>query len=482
MCLPLCTIITPATLNENVVLQHSSEKLDIATLQISNPKLFREFGYTVNATRSGDLQRFLGVRTILTRLAVAAAANGEIVQLSTPSTNSTYEQTFYGPVVKCLDAPSTIAAQIDTVSEEHKVTLGPDLLEVSNDYFAYVPVTTHANSTPSYLLTADLVGSSMKIHTSNQILLRFSRYNGTNNSVDNPRPFNPHYLVCELRNSSYHVNFTWSNGQQSFPRIQITTLNPVLQTTNITNSDADLQGIAYSAFMRAFSSQIVGHLSFYRDVGPTNDTDENVKANRPYSKISTNLAQTTLLGSCDLNNFFIKNHALGKNEQPSELFSARRLNDIKIARNRTLDVLIEELSFNVTMSLITNPRFAPSVPTNVTVIRAQTTYVYSPQPLLLTYGLALSFSFLAVCLGLFAYWSNGVSHDNAFFSIVSTTRGVHFSDLEVHERLGALPLDKKLARAELVFRIPGQSQPESSAERRVSEGGGLGFRIVLAAK
>ncbi len=117
---------------------------------------------------------------------------------------------------------------------------------------------------------------------------------------------------------------------------------------------------------------------------------------------------------------------------------------------------------------------SPLTPANVTTTQARNIYLYQPRNLLLTYGLAIFFAFLAICLGLFAYFSNGVSHDISFSTIFCTTRGIHFSSLNAHEKLGALPLDKRIARTMLRFYIP------SEAAREANSCGLWGFGLAWA--
>jgi len=89
--------------------------------------------------------------------------------------------------------------------------------------------------------------------------------------------------------------------------------------------------------------------------------------------------------------------------------------------------------------------------TNVTNTYPSNIYTYQPQNVLISYGITLLFVLLANALGFFPYVSNGVSHDNSFSSVMCTTRDIHLSKLNAHERLGALPLDKKVGSTKLRF-------------------------------
>ena len=331
---------------------------DVATLQISSPSRFREFAYTVNATNEGQ-QKFIGPRTILNRLAVGTAANGEIVQLTTPFTNATYEQSFSAPLIRCQDANSTIAKQIDAVAQKRKEKLDPSILEVSNDYFAFVPAINSSDSQNASIQEADLSSQKGATHAYNQLWLRFQTSSETEDRSNVTSQRSMRYLLCEMQNASYHVNFTWVNGKQFFEVLHLDTIGTVPYPSSVSYSDSDAVNLAYSAFMWSLSSQIVGYLSFHQDIDSGNDMATDVNAGRIYSEIGTNLALTSLLGSSDLDSYFVKNHALGaKDGKPAEAHSPQRLHDTVFARNRTLDVMIQELSFNITMSLLSNPNFA----------------------------------------------------------------------------------------------------------------------------
>lgn len=98
--------------------------------------------------------------------------------------------------------------------------------------------------------------------------------------------------------------------------------------------------------MWAFTDPLTGTMSFYT----VNSTETGSPSN--FSEITTSIQLTSLLGSSDLHVFFDLNHGIvaGINCTSSD----QRVQDINLARNRTLDVLIEELSFNTTVSFMTN--------------------------------------------------------------------------------------------------------------------------------
>ena len=264
---------------------------------------------------------------------MAAAANGEVLQLPTPYTNATYVQQFHGPIAKCSEANSTVAGFIDAAAIRRKNNLDPSLREISNDYFAFVPALSRLNASTSTIEEANLDDSNGALRASNQLWLRFLKSELDEKNLNVTPPDSPRYLQCGLHNASYNVNFTWTNGKQTLDVLRLDVLNSVPYPTNVSYSDYDEANLAFSAFMWALNTQLVGHLSFYQDISSTGDIAAGVNANRTYSDTATNLERTSLIGSSDLDGYFAKNHAYTAEGHPSELFSAQRLHDKDFARS-----------------------------------------------------------------------------------------------------------------------------------------------------
>lgn len=84
-------------------------------------------------------------------------------------------------------------------------------------------------------------------------------------------------------------------------------------------------------------------------------------------------------------------------------------------------------------------------------------YAYRTKNLFLAYGIALAVALFAIVLGMLAYISNGVSHNNSFSSIVRATRNLEFSRL-VDPRApasGAKTIDKRTGKTVLRLRDDG---------------------------
>ena len=338
-------------------MQAEPQIVNVSTLQIAQAARYGNFAYTIPDLGQGSQKVLLysEPRTILTRLAVATATTGQILSLPGPSVNATYQQVFYGPYVHCQAANSAIANQIDLAAERKmrtKMALDPSVQEVSNEYFALVPALVDLSglSLDTDVQVANLSDNTGALNASNKLWMKFPRYPPNVTILNVTDKAYPHYLSCDLYNASYQVKFSWVNGIQSISMPEPKMVNVVPYPTNSTLTSAYEESLAYTAFMETLSQQLVGSMGFYRRTGADNVTT------RLFSEIHTNIDQTTLLGSSDFNSYFIKNHAFSGGTDG--LFSPQRLQDMACAHNRTLDVLIPELSSNITVSLITDPLLA----------------------------------------------------------------------------------------------------------------------------
>lgn len=452
-CIPISSLITPATLNVASVVRSAARMTNVPSLDIAQAREYGQFAFDVS--ENGTLQKFLGPRTLLTRLALATSTTGQILPLAAPGTNTTYEQSFFGPYVKCSSANQSIINQINAANERRTAALDSSIKELANEYFAFVPALSNTNDTAANAPVdiANLSDVNAALYASNQLWLKVPQNNASETEFTVKQVSDPSYLICEMHNASYHVNFTWLNGIQTLDLLNLDVRDPTPYPAHPSYSTSDDVDIAYSAVMWTLSSQLVGTMSFYQDVS-TNDLNDQVIANRTYSEIASNIDQTSLLGTSNLNSYFIQNHYL-TNKNTSEPFSSQRLQDMQLARNRTLDILIPELSLNTTLSLISSPLLSPAQPVNVTTSSPTNIYVYQPRNVFIAYGIAIFVTLIANLIGLHAFFTNGVSYDLSFSSIVCTTRDIHLSGLNAHERIGALPLDEKVGRTEMRFVVGG---------------------------
>jgi hypothetical protein len=446
--IPIATIFGPGALNIVTTMEDSTQQMHVPKLSIAQAGGYERFAYAVNTTAPGS-QKYLGPRTVIHRLALAAAATGEILSFAMPVTNLTYEQTFYAPYVTCSESSTEVRQQTDNMISRFKDDLDPSIELVTLSYFAEVPALTNlANTSAVDIEAANLTDGADALYASNQLWLYTSNIEA---SDDFSKPEQHKYLMCELYNSTYTATFTWVNGRKHIDVVNRDLLHPVAYPANPSStSEVSEENMAYSSIMWAITNRLVGTIAFYRDVDGGNEDETQSFASRNYSRIDTDLSHTVLLGTSDLNAHFRQNHRLG-GDKDTEPYSDQRLQDMAYAGNRPLQVLISELSSNITFSLMNDPLLAPRLPQTVTISSPVNKYVYHSKNVLIAYITVCVAAAMANGAGMHAIRKSGVSHNTSFSSIAFATHSIHVSGLDPYERRGALPLDPEVAKIPLKF-------------------------------
>jgi hypothetical protein len=344
-CMPLSSLITPATLYIIPSMQSSWSQHMVPSLSIYGTQWSR-FSYSINDTATSPLL-FLGPRTVISRITTATATNGKILGFTAPWPNSSYSLQFHGPVIRCQDANLTTANIIEALRDQVVHNSTGSIVEYNNNYFAFVPnlsgLGNDLSSSNGVQITAQ---SRLQVpsNASNNLWMVFSRYardvTGDISIVDC-------YITCSLYNASYNLDLSFNNGLQSVNVISIILLNVIEYPSNNALNTTDVQQQhAYSAVFWAISDLIVGSMGLFR----TSSGNTTVI----FPEITTELERTSLLGSSDLYVFFDGTTFTEVNGSNSD----QRQADIDLAKNRTLAVLIEELSSNVTISFLSSNLFS----------------------------------------------------------------------------------------------------------------------------
>jgi hypothetical protein len=280
---------------------------------------------------------FSGPRTILTLLGTATAAQGAILTLKAPYNHSEYTIDFFGPAVLCHEAEPNVKSKIDdALGKKMGIKIGT-AIESINAYYAFVPeFDPQGGVTP-----LSEVRYQSPINSSNELWMVFQRYLDLTKSTCD---FKQYYQVCKLWNATYHLNLEWENGFQN-----ITGTRQFLHEVDYPNdSPPDVSNMAqhaYSAFFWVLADQAIGSFGWFNDT---------TVANKSFGMITSPIQHNSLLGTSDLDVFFDFNEDRGACQTPYANLTAQRRQDKDLAKNRRLDELIEEMSFNMTVSLMHN--------------------------------------------------------------------------------------------------------------------------------
>jgi hypothetical protein len=289
---------------------------------------------------------FTGPRTALNLVTTAASA-GQILTADLPYNNSAYSVSFFAPIVKCTNANETEAYRINDFLLEGMENGVQDRKETDSAYYSFVPTW---NST-GQLTAVWHPRQQTPSRPMNELWMTFLRPTfDTNGDRIKAR----HYQICRPHNASYDLSISQYHGVQAVSG-NYSISEAITFPNDGPNDISNMTQHTYTAFMWAFSDQLVGKFAWFNQT-TTNTTGPQTAAQ--FGVIDSPIQRTSLLGSLDLDALFEMDEEKGlyKDQHIDNIFnlSDQRLRDKALARNRTLDVLIEELSFNTTISLMQN--------------------------------------------------------------------------------------------------------------------------------
>jgi hypothetical protein len=233
---------------------------------------------------AGGAAGFLAASYRLSRLVSAVASQGSILQISAPYPNCSYVVEFHGPSLSCglpTFGNSSLQDEVTGVINIANCGVANDTGcgGVLTDYVAFVPtITGKLNDT---LTDWALYGLNLTLASSSSLDAGSAIRTLDTVSPDHGRFF---FLVpqpdsftianktfeCGLYNTSYAVNFTFSNGQQDIKVMNSTRLNGVpIVLEDFSSSNACAPGtscygpaMAYASVLDAVGKMLVGYLTY----------------------------------------------------------------------------------------------------------------------------------------------------------------------------------------------------------------------------
>ncbi|KAF2876075.1 hypothetical protein BDV95DRAFT_482729 [Massariosphaeria phaeospora] len=413
----LLPFFTPATL---CIYPSTDEVQVIAAIpypDIASSNMNHKFAYSP-PQRRGTIQflddksgTFIGPRTILSTLSAATASLGDFLPIDLPFKNSAYSVTFFAPIIKCEDANSTDAKRMDDFLQEEMATKLSTNNEINSAYYGFVPT---YNDT-GHVFVASKPRQQTPSRATNQLWITFLLPIPDENGK---RIKNRHYQICQPHNASYGLTISRQHGYQNVSG-SYDILDAVPYPDDGPN---DVSDMSYTAFIWAISDQLVGRLAWS---ARSNQSDTRLA--EQFGIIDTPLRNTNLLGSLDLDAFyeFDEDYTLYANENRS--LSDQRLQDKAKARNRTLDVLIEELSFNTTVSLMHNSLLTLKTSSLVHLTNDVNRYAYRRYGHFVPYALANLLTLVILIVGIYSYVKDGVMPDRKVQDILSAVKGAEIA-------------------------------------------------------
>lgn len=456
--IPFAAIVPPATLSVHAA---PSQRSTTATQTI--PMLdwnSNNYAQQYQASRSGSFFgddgdtniNYNGPQSYFARLATATTIQGTIPALRAPSLNSSYTLSFLAPAISCEIADNALIDEFTGAFGCNPRGGNDSCTYFFFEYIAWtpsgnavVPLATQTNS--SITVAGPDSGMSMGSSLGNLDGGPATLFIAADSTAGSTSDWT--VLNCSLWNSSYTVDFAFTNGEQRLSVQDVQHLNPVTSMGSLgtftpiceTSPDqcngepalvmnVNQDAINYQSVMDVFGKLLVGAIWIY-----ASDSSDDV-----VNTVSTNVMSTNLVYTNELFTSFNSN-SIGQGGAP---LPAQTLTPLLNAT--------EELFQNITLSLFSDGLFTPANATDVlvTIYTIENIYTYTWERLAISYGVAIALTLLAVITGFVLLLINGASYSNKFSTIMRATRGGHIDMLVMaQETSGADPLDEGLAKAKI---------------------------------
>ena len=343
---PLSVVVTPSTL---VVVPSPAPNTTVLQMEIPlidySPQRFAQ--WEMGRADGGTLfySNYIKPATSISRLVANVASSGTILPIQAPFPNSEYSLSFYGPSISCVPAePSLLKTVISSLESSSYILVyvgfvpNPPARRNDSDKVSDVlnglNMTLQSASTVAKLVTYD------EVSPAGHARLFIATYSG-GSSKDGAGKMPHRVAECGLYNSSYAVDFNFTNNQQSVNVANLTRLNGISYRKylglNATEQAAPgfFAGIAGCALMEALSKMLVGYLR------AASSSDGWV------SDGEIHIMNTVLMQAHELRQLYqsVGHKDVSPTTEPLSI------------RNMTIVEAIEELSQNLTLSLFSNSYF-----------------------------------------------------------------------------------------------------------------------------
>jgi hypothetical protein len=368
---------------------------------------------------------------VISRLFAATTSAINMLTIPAPFPNSSYTLDFWAPSYKCESLRDVIAQmQGMTFTQE----FGDNYTSLQALWNAEME--TNATNAQSELYTGRapirVLNNAFFIRTTGQ----------------NPLSETGPELVCRMYNTSYSINLNFTDGTESLTPLAVSSLNLAnwtysegqdssLPSNYLGETDFEPPPYTPNSGFHITHLLFTGLLQRRLRAGATGNLAQESDSSGWGD--STSITQSGLFSCPEIwNSTIYGNLTLTGIPTPS------------LCRNGTLAAAIEDLSHNFTYSLFTLNTANTSVPVFASTPRNFYTYDY--RNLAAAYAAAVGVTVACVAVGFSALVRNGVAQNNAFSSLLMTTRNQELDSLAVGNCLGGTgALEKNVGGVRLRF-------------------------------
>lgn len=415
-CLPISSVITPATLSVR-----TGFVTDVRTMNVPSPDYSVDmYGSWANFEGAGNLD---GPTPEVTRIVAATLTSMEVLPFTPPHANSSYTLQFYGPSFKCQNTSTAVLSNLTaTVSGSMLQESWNDAMEEKASHFEMLYIATY----PAFVNVT--ISSSLFVNTG-----------GFGEGGSN--------YTCNTWNTSYMVDFSFQDDVQSAEIREFEQLHALEVDLRKGAVDVYNPGELQSWVMyKALADALVADVGWGSTGSLLGDDSAIVK--------SALAACPEMKGSWKQDLWF----------------------NSTLCRAGSIPRAIEDLSRNVTLSVLSSAMLANETAAEVTVNNPATFYSYNWRNLVLAYAIAVCVTAVCLAVGLHSLLQNGYSAGTNFSSILLTTRNVDLDEVARGYCLGESPLAKDVGDMRLRYGLL-DSQAHNTAVKVSHAGFGFPDRV-----
>ena len=401
--IPISAIITPGSLSVSLVQRQYNMSKPIPSTNFSDPTGFvtslAQSVFEDGTRKTNTPQAISGAKIapspLLSRIVSTTATGGAILPIKPPEPNSSYVYSFSGPSFRCIPADLRVRQAMQRTMDydnsgriRYAAIYNPEITsDTCSIYVGLAYKTTPQNGT--YQICGPNGGEC------------------TADQVQKTKFDDPDYgqaFSCELYHTFFTVNVTFRDSAQSFGIQKLKYLNPVScrpLASPVVSHQPFAEWEASYALFAAMGCFLIGNI--------TKNRGSEFAAVSPVSW-DTQVLQTPLIGSSDFASMNMTN-------LPNDMYTG------SLARG------IEELSRNITLSLLSSDTFGLPIRSQVLITRQNTRYLFNERNFWLAYGIAILVTAGAILAGIVGYFKNGVSLGTDFSTFMAITQSDEMQEL-----------------------------------------------------
>ncbi|KAL1641360.1 hypothetical protein SLS58_006059 [Diplodia intermedia] len=367
----------------------------------------------------------------INRLIATTSSSISILPFTAPSPNSSYTLTFDAPAIKCETLSAAIAN--NTIQLADAATLQKAWNESMS-----------ADLSSSTLFNQLYTGKTMSVLDTHYIPNHF--FINTNGAGAGGRNYS-----CHMWNASYTVLFRSVDGALTSTITALAHTAPLRINGSGVATDYAPGQIAYWSLYSALADILVTRIYY-------GSTCSLVGADAALFK--TGIAACPEIMSSPDDDDDTGGCGTGAT-------SFEGILSPWMCRNASVPRAVEDLSHNVSLSLLSSALFADATPADVAVTAMRNYYAYNWRNLLYAYLAAVVAALVCVAVGVDAYVANGYSASASFSSIVFTTRNAELDALADGRCLGARPVPREAKRTMLRYGVLREEEADGGRRRGV---------------